>query len=127
MTTHPEHARLSAVREQHRELERFLSWLDTDGVVLMRWGTVTEAMPCMGEGGLFGPGCEDGMVDPGGDGERECRECSGTGTGREVPTLGWVRDGRSVEDLLADRFGLDVEALQAERGEMLNAMRTATP
>jgi len=132
VSDYPEHDRLAAISDQSQVCGEFLEWLQSEGLHLMRWRTgLTDTMAC-------GPGWPSAVG--GGhsrqlklcaDGVRRCMRCGKPldeeGT-YEVAvenwvSEGWVSEGRSIEQLLAAFFGIDLDKIETEKRQMLARMR----
>lgn len=100
MADYPECEKLLAVTDRSQQIGEFLEWLPTQGIHRMRLAACSH--------------CEGVDSD-------ECWLCDGTGTMKET----WVPDGRTIEQLLADFFGIDMAKVDVERRAMLAALRAA--
>lgn len=139
----PEVEKMMAARDQgSQEIGEFLDHLlNEQGFVIAKWGARQEEVECIGlsrdgrPNGMFdGSNCMDGEIrrhrvlvdgkthmlnDP-------CPRCEGTGritisSGEE----GFIPDRRSVQQLLADYFEVDLDALERERRAVLDQLREA--
>lgn len=101
--------RSEIIKDGHSQaIGEFLDWLQQQGLSLMRYRTdLTDERPCSR--------C---------DGEnRECPRCNGSRF-IEITVSGWTSDGRSVEQLLADYFEIDLTKIEEERRALLDHIRT---
>lgn len=118
MTGHPELDRLAARRSQADALTDFLDWLTGEGLFLMRWGPVTDTIPCPGPRGLFGPPCDNGRVSVVDAATFDvCPECVGAGV-KTVTREGWAPDPRPAAAIVLEHLGVDQATLAAEEAEL---------
>jgi hypothetical protein len=116
---YPEHAKLAAVSDRSQAIGEFLDWLGAQGVHLQRWGPVPDERLCP----VFD--CVDGRLrSASGRDKGECGRCGGTGWAPEDREA-WHADGRSIQALLADYFGIDQARLEREKRTMLDELRHA--
>lgn len=107
---YPEHDRLSAVAERSQEIGEFVEWLQIHGVHLMSWRALRDYRSCIR--------CDDGTRMSG----RPCTYCEGTGR-VPIEREQWVQDSRSITQLLADYFAIDLDQIEVEKRAMLDALR----
>lgn len=111
---YPEHERQRAILEQANTIGDFLEWYGGQGWHRMRWREdLTDEVPCTGVSILTGR-CR-------GD---SCAKCGGTGY-ETIKRKAWVNDERGVEQLLAEYFSIDLTKIEAEKRDMLDALRAA--
>lgn len=126
MAEYPECDRMVAASEESQKIGDFLDWLNEQGIVLAEWERQKEC-----DYGVWPKWrCEAGRVvghpdsnKPGQD-DGECPECNGTGLiARLEPRL--APRGEGYEQLLARFFGIDLKKIDAERSQMLAALRSS--
>jgi hypothetical protein len=93
MTLYPEHEKQQAVREKSQVCGEFVEWLQQRGIHLAEWTTYTYTRSDLGG-----------------------KEHEGT---RQEMAL----TRQSLQDLLGKFFGIDPQKLEAEKREMLAAVR----
>jgi hypothetical protein len=125
-TKTPTLEKMAAVRETSQGIGEFLDWLhESQSLHLMAYRTdQIDTRPCPGDGGWLGDPCDDGVMYLGKPNERDCTNCDGKGY-IEVKVEGWVEDPRSIEQLLADYFEIDLKAVEKERRALLEEIRRA--
>lgn len=129
---------LEAIGNGSQEIGAFLDWLlNETGLVLCEWTETYEEVDCKGmtrdggPSGMFdGSNCDQGEVKRHsfsyklefrvGD---ECPRCDGTGVRKVKGDEGFVPDRRGVQQLLADYFEVDLDALEQERRAVLERQR----
>ena len=146
MSDYPEHDRMAAVQEQTQAIGEFLGWLTNQGIQLMVWREdltdlrLTDPKCREAERGSPAP-CAPQRPDGGGsytpDGtvwwRQHCQhwtvsddgECCRCGRGHFYEVTGiksFVHDSRSVEQLLADWAGIDLDKIEAEKRQILAAI-----
>lgn len=116
MGAYPEHEKLSKISTESQAIGDFLDWLGNEkGISLMQWSEHSEPVPCTG---WLLSDCVEGFDDNG----RVCRKCNGSG--EEIRhERGWVPQPQQIVDLLAEHFGIDQRALEAEKRAMLAELR----
>ena len=127
MSDYPEHDRLAAISDQSQTCGEFLEWLQEDGLHLMRWRTdLTDIVPC-GPGHIVAFGGHGAMKSPYGGGPPRCMRCGeeerDKGTYEVTGMKGWVSEHRSIQQLLAAFFGIDLDKIETEKRQMLARMR----
>lgn len=155
MSDFPEHDKMTAVAEQTQAIGEFLEWLASEGVHLMVWREdLTDTRPTDPECGHQRRRTEDpadcdpdeslsGLPllaywrthckhwhDPNreADGDAEQGTCCRCHKGRLYEVTGlksWAGEQRHVTQLLADWAGIDLRKLEAEKRQMLAAIRSA--
>jgi hypothetical protein len=104
----------------------FLEWLQAERAELMVWREVDDESKCgYCDGGKTGVIYPEGLgVDaprvPNPD-SADCPKCNGTGR-RSYRRETWVPDGRSIEQLLAAFFGIDLQQAAEERQAVYEAV-----
>jgi hypothetical protein len=125
--------RMREIHDQSQPIGEFLEWLQWQHVHLMTWQEIEEEDVCSGQ---FSHSCYGGKTR-----ERRVRDKNGTrtddwepdprsftcercgGTGRVIRKREtWVPDGRSIEQLLAAYFGIDLDAASRERQAVYEAV-----
>lgn len=153
MSAYPEHDRQAKVVEQTQAIGEFLDWLESQGVQLMRYREDLEdirptdpdcrerkreyrAEPCwptsasdVGSADYYDTHClhwhgksrdaDDNIQEPG-----LCCWCE-KGHEYTITTRGWVHEQRGIVQLLADWAGIDLKKIEAEKRQMLAAIRSA--
>ena len=122
MSEYPEHDKLAAISHESQTIGEFLDWMSGQGVKRMRWDTVSDLRLCDSESRgavvhYFGIGGRR-TVD-----HTNCSLCQGTEK-YEVTWETWVPDRRSVNEVLADYFGIDQSSLEQEKRDMLMSLRS---
>ena len=95
MSQYPEHDKLDAIKGQSQACGEFMEWLTAQGFVLAKYHFHTDECRTDGQRGYT---CQ--MSD-------------------EMPYPAY----RSVNDLLAERFGIDQNVLEAEKRAILSELR----
>lgn len=135
VSAHPECDRMVAVADESHALGDFLDWLNENGIILAEWERKKECDyadgPSMARFGDIGGQkwrCEKGRVTGHPDSNKPgvdsglCRKCDGTGLiDRNEPRL--TPRGESYNELLARYFDIDLAKVEAERRQMLEALR----
>jgi hypothetical protein len=119
MVETPELDRQHAVMSDAHVLSEFYDWLQSQGVHLMRWRTdLPDERRCTTLA------CNEGKIyNRRKHAVEDCSSCDGTGW-RTITVEGWVHDGRSPQQLLADYFKIDLDKIEAERRALLADIRT---
>jgi hypothetical protein len=153
MSAYPEHDRQALVVEQTQAIGEFLDWLETQGVQLMRYRTDLEDIrptdpdcperkrkhrddPCwptsdsdVGSALYYETHCLHwhGKARDADDCIQEPGLCCWCEKGREytITTRGWVHEQRGTLQLLADWAEIDLAKIEAEKRQMLAAIRAA--
>ncbi len=106
MSDYPEHDKLAALRGANDTVGDFIEWLRQTGREIGDWKRV-----CWNQN-------HRGLLNE--PAAKVCRECGSDrnlGEARLCPSLA------SIEDLIAQNFGIDQRALEAEKQQMLRAAR----
>lgn len=124
MSEYPEHDKLSNVLDQSQAIGEFLEWMGTGDVHRMRWrDDLVDSRSCPMCGHTNHPGQKYSNVTPAEQGSwSECTTCGGRGW-VDVTREGWVADERSITTVLAEYFEIDQDKLEAEKRQMLEALR----
>lgn len=128
-----------AIEQGSQEIGAFLDWmLNEQGFTFARWGTYKDEIECTGlardgrPNGIFdGTNCANGEVGRHrvtvddktymvGD---ECPRCEGTARIEVDGREGFIPDSRGVQQLLADYFEIDLQAIERERRALLEEIR----
>jgi hypothetical protein len=153
MSDYPEHDRQALVVDQTQAIGEFIDWLGTQGVQFMTWRedmtdsrptdpdcrvrrAANSAIPCKpssasdtGTADYYSTHCLH-WHDP----EREAEEdreqgiCCWCGKGKYYEVTGlrsWAHESRGTLQLLADWAGIDLAKIEAEKRQMLTAIRAA--
>ena len=106
----------------------FLDWLrDDQGLRLVKQVTHKVEIPCTGTVLALGDDCVHGTLRGYlGNEKGKCPQCSGTGWVTVTRTED-VQDPRSPLALIADYFGIDLKKIDAEREQLLEALRSGSP
>lgn len=133
---YPECEKLLAVTERSQTCGELLEWLRSEGLHFMRYKPTTDQRPCpvcRGRGYRMIPPDVAERTEreyPGflkvlfGGHAEQCQNCDDTGY-VEITFDAWVEDGRTIEQILADFFGIDMAKVDVERRAMLDAVRAA--
>jgi hypothetical protein len=104
---------LDKIRTVHGDSQRigeFLEWLQADQhIALMVWREIDDSWRCAW--------CEDLPNGP----KPSCRTCHGTGIVASKREM-WVPDGRSIEQLLAAYFDIDLQQAAEEKQAVYEAL-----
>jgi hypothetical protein len=153
MSMYPEHDKLSAVAEQTQAIGEFLEWLQSQRIQLMVWREdLTDSRPtdakCKEREGTdrHSPlDCRPGSIDEthgeyhwqahcmhwndpsleAGENEEQgvCCYCRMGQTYEISGIRSWLHEQRGIQQLLADWAGIDQSKLEAEKRQMLDAVR----
>lgn len=103
---YPEHEKLSAVREQSQTIGDFLDWLrEEQGISLRQWMEPTEEVEAL----------------------RWNEKPNDPPRFYTVKRPGYYSPEKKTEDLLAEFFGIDLKALEAEKRALLESIRNHRP
>lgn len=113
MTTYPEHEKLQAVKKESQAIGEFLEWYGSneEGGVRAVWRRKEPCPECDGEGGWKG---RNGWI--------ACHKCAGSG---QIPrgAARLIPDGRTIEQVLAAYFEIDLDKIHAEKEAMYRELR----
>lgn len=151
MSDYPEHDKQAEVIDQTQAIGEFLDWLASQGVHLMKWREdLTDTRPTDGKCEVRRRDrpkqpCDPTLADDTGsawyytahcmhwhDEKRETDSasqrgiCCHCGKGRHYEVTGlsaWTPESRGVLQLLADWAGIDLNKIEAEKRQMLAAIR----
>ncbi len=124
--------KMRGVHDDSETVGAFLEWLQGEQRLhLLCWSTVEEEDECPGASlreRCYGGKTQERYRQIGNEGRYEpdpksptCRRCNGTGRvtrSRET----WVPDGRTIEQLLAAYFGIDLQQVAEEKQAVYEAM-----
>lgn len=117
----PEHDKFRPYQEDAQTIGEFLEWMRSEGIQKMKWGTATTDTACVYSRAMDGsPRCYQGILydttlagTRKEESGRECPKCEGHGY-MEVSYEDWIPDGRTIEQLIADFFGIDKKKFDDE-------------
>ena len=113
---YPEHDKLSAVNDKSQIIGEFLDWASNQGWQMMMWREdLKDTRDCPIMAWNLKDKCQP-----------NCSKCGGTGS-VEVEVDSWVSAPGSIQDKLAQFFGIDRDVLEAEKRAMLDSIREANP
>jgi len=153
VTGYPEHDKLQAAQPRTEVIGEFLEWLEGQGIQLMTWREdLTDSRPVDVKCAQHRRGEPSRSCDPdssvavediawwvthcmhwhvperdAADGEQQ-GTCCRCGKGRFYVVTGihgFVHERRGTEQLLADYAGIDLRKIEAEKRQMLAAIRSA--
>lgn len=125
MTTEPEtpeHDKFRPHQEDARTIGEFLEWMSSEGIRRMRWGEEIYDTDCPNAHPVYESQiCVKGILhrfhsfrpEPIGELIGQCPACDGTGY-LERTREAYIPDRRSIEQLIADFFGIDKKKFDEE-------------
>lgn len=124
--SYPEHEKLQAISPKSQVIGEFLEWLSRQGYTICRWQDEGNN----GEPPRISATDEDLERIRAEDGSWAWAAMQAAKRGVPNPAYeawpeGFFPARRPITDYLADYFGIDQEALEAEKRHMLNALRAA--
>lgn len=115
MADYPECEKLLAATDRSQTCGELLEWLRSQGIHLMQYRPTIDRRPCP-VCYTWGPLRHD---------HEQCGNCLADPGYVNIEFEAFVEDGRTIEQLLADFFGIDMAKADVERRAMLAALRAA--
>ena len=124
----PEHLKLEKISAESQSIGAFLDHMSSEkGFQLLKWVEETYEEPCPGYGIFYSCAGGKRVLVSGDDDDEDqiteltCKKCDGTGVVEEH--FKGYRPISSIQDTLAEYFGIDQKKIEQEKRAMIDAIR----